>query len=138
MRLAARIASVRLEPDAAAAFVGGLRAVAGCDGVVADGESRLVERLAAELPGVDDVFGGWGALGRVDRGAPVEIELLWGHAELFLTACIFVAVSDGEYGVDEARLISSYAHRLGMSSAQLSALESDVFGQLRARAARSR
>ena len=57
----------------------------------------------------------------------------WPCAELFLTACVYVAVADGEYAVEEARRISLFAHRLGYSARRLSELESRVFEELRQR-----
>jgi uncharacterized tellurite resistance protein B-like protein len=139
MRLTARIANARMDDATAGVFVAALRHLAGADGVVREPEAQLVARLTAGLAGSE--VGGLllgPVLARVDdahQGA--EVELLWPHAELFLTACIFVAVADGDYGVDEARVISRYAHRLGMSSKQLAALEARVFEQLKARAERA-
>ena len=57
-------------------------------------------------------------------------EALWSCADLFLTACITLAVSDGPYSVEEARIISLFAHRLGYSVRRLSELEDRVFTTL--------
>lgn len=139
MRLTARIADARMDDATAGVFVAALRQLALADGVVGDAEARLVARLTAGMAGseVGHLALGPAPAGLEDVHRGAEVELLWPHAELFLTACIFVAVSDGEYGVDEARVISRYAHRLGMSSHQLSALEAKVFDQLKARAGRT-
>ncbi|MBM74635.1 MAG: hypothetical protein CMK59_04470 [Proteobacteria bacterium] len=52
---------------------------------------------------------------------------LWGHAELFLSTSICLAALDGNYSVEQARLISDYAHRLGFSAYRLSILEREIF-----------
>ena len=49
------------------------------------------------------------------------------HAELFVRACVTVALADGQYSVEEARLVSGLAHRLGVSAHQLAELETTVF-----------
>jgi hypothetical protein len=55
---------------------------------------------------------------------------LWRHAEIFLAACLFVAVSDGRYSVEQSRHISHLASRLGWSAAQLAGIEAVVLRQL--------
>ena len=62
-------------------------------------------------------------------------DALYPYAELFLSACLTVAVADGTYSVEDARRISAYAHRLGMSARQLADLEHRVFADLRERGA---
>jgi hypothetical protein len=119
-RLSTRIQESGLAPDVARTFADGLRQVMGEDG--ADGTTKAV--LIGRL------------LGALKEGpAPAPFEALWPHGELFLTGCITVAVSDGEYRVEEARLISHFAHGLGLSARQLADLEARVFGQLAARGA---
>ena len=61
-----------------------------------------------------------------ERSSPAPFESLWCHAELFLTACLYVAVADGQYSIEKARHVSSLASRLGWSAAQLSELEGRV------------
>jgi hypothetical protein len=61
-----------------------------------------------------------------EKFSPAPFESLWHHADLFLTACLYVAVADGLYSVEKARHISSLANRLGWSAAQLSTLEGKV------------
>lgn|GEM_PF-3052172 len=69
-------------------------------------------------------------------GVPLApFDALYPHAELFLSACLTVAVADGTYSVEDARRISAYAHRLGMSARQLADLEHRVFADLRERGA---
>jgi len=69
----------------------------------------------------------------VDGAQLAPFDALYPHAELFLSACLTVAVVDGTYSVEDARLISAYAHRLGLSARQLATLEHDVFAALRER-----
>ncbi|MFT4976002.1 MAG: hypothetical protein ACI8S6_001897 [Myxococcota bacterium] len=120
MRLSRRIADADLPDPVARTFAAGLREVAAADGFVNDVEERLIGRL------IDGGLDG--------EAAAAPFEALWSCAELFLTACITVAVSDGPYGVEEARLISLFAHRLGYSVRRLSELESRVFAELNERA----
>ncbi|MGB0638070.1 MAG: hypothetical protein ACPGTU_01985, partial [Myxococcota bacterium] len=65
-----------------------------------------------------------------EKFTPAPFESLWRHAELFLTACLHVAVADGQYSIEKARHISSLANRLGWSAAQLSTLEGRVLHAL--------
>ena len=118
-RLSERIASAGLSPSVARAFAEGLREVAAAKGGVNGDELALIGRLFEGLWGPDT------------RLAPFES--IWPHGELFLTACVYVAVADGHYDVEEARVVSAYAHRLGLSAHQLSELESRVFAELRQR-----
>ena len=69
-------------------------------------------------------------------GVPLApFDALFPYADLFLAACLTVAVADGTYSVEDARRISAYAHRLGMSARQLADLEHRVFADLRDRGA---
>jgi hypothetical protein len=69
-------------------------------------------------------------------GVPVApFDALYPYAELFLSACLTVAVADGTYSVEDARRISGYAHRLGLSARNLASLEHRVFADLRERGA---
>lgn len=115
MRLSRRIADAGLSPAVSRTFAEGLREIAAADGYVNDVEARIIQRL------IDD--------GSRDTPA-APFEALWSCAELFLTACITIAVVDGVYSVEEARLISLFAHRLGYSVRRLSELESRVFAEL--------
>ena len=58
---------------------------------------------------------------------------LWRYAEVFLSACLFVAVSDGRYSIEQSRYISHLASRLGWSAAQLACIETSVLDQLEQR-----
>jgi len=60
-------------------------------------------------------------------------ESLWRYGEVFLSACLFVAVSDGRYSIEQSRHISRLASRLGWSAAQLADIEAEVLGQLEQR-----
>ena len=120
MKLRRRLAQLPLDPAARRCLYEQLLAVAAADGVVGDIEEHLIERL---LPRA-------GA-----AAAASSLDPLWPHAELVLTACIYVAVSDGAYGVEEARHVSQLAHSLGMGAAQLSELEARVFAELATRGA---
>lgn len=69
-------------------------------------------------------------------GVPLApFDAMYPYADLFLSACLTVAVADGTYSVEDARRISAYAHRLGLSARQLADLEHRVFGELRERGA---
>jgi hypothetical protein len=61
---------------------------------------------------------------------PAPLDDLWPHADLVLAAALTIAVADGSYGVEEARVIGSLASRLGVSVAALAALEARVFDSL--------
>lgn len=118
MRLAERIEMAGLAPDALAAFRLGLSEVVGAGGY------SSMEHLG--LSGVFDRL-------LPEHVEPAEFRDLWPHAELFLTAALTIAVSDGNYGVEEARVIGALASRLGMSASELAAIEDRVFEELRAR-----
>lgn len=117
MRVIERIEAAGLAPAEAEAFRLGL------EGVVAASRSPSVEHglvstLFARL---------------VPEGtAPAPFEDLWPHAELFVTAAIWIAVADGVYGVEEARVVSDLAHGLGFSAGDLATLEARVFDRARA------
>jgi len=68
-----------------------------------------------------------------ERVPLAPFDALYPHAELFLSACLTVAVADGTYSVEDARRVSAYAHRLGLSARQLASLEHRVFAELRER-----
>ena len=115
-RLSTRIKQAGLAPAVARTFSDGLRAVIGEDPIEGTSRAALVERVLGALSS------------QAERPAPFEA--LWPHSELFLTACVTVAVTDGEYRVSEARQISHYAHRLGFSARQLAELESRVLRKI--------
>jgi len=119
MHLSNRIAESRLSDAVARTFADGLKQVAAADGPENNVERQLISRL---------VNVSWSS-----SSDPAPFEALWSCAELFLTACIYIAVADGEYAVEEARRISLFAHRLGYSARRLSELESRVFEELRER-----
>ncbi len=119
-RLVHRIAAAGLTPEAARTFADGLRAVAGQDLAEGSAKAALITRLM-------------GAVAQAPDTAPLEA--LWPHAELFLQACVTVAVADGQYRVEEARAVSQLAHRLGFSARQLARLEEQLFADLQARGA---
>ncbi len=118
MRLAERIEAAGLGPDVLAAFRQGLAEVAGAGGFKSMEHTLLAALFERLVPA--DV-------------EPADLRDLWTHGELFLTAALTVAVSDGNYGVEEARVIGSLASRLGYSAAELAAIEDRVFDELRAR-----
>jgi hypothetical protein len=122
MRLADEIAAAGLTPAMRRVFTRGLRAVVRADGSPDEPELRAIETLLG---------------GRLGQNAPREpIESLWPHAELFVRSCIHVALVDGHYRIEEARTVSTLAHRLGLSAQRLAALEKQVFDKLRAAARR--
>ena len=72
---------------------------------------------------------------RLVGGVPADVEAapfdaLWAHAQVFLSACLTVAVADGRYSVEQARHVSILANRLGWSAFQLSALEGQMLTAL--------
>ena len=117
-RLSKRAAAAKLSPPVARTFADGLQSVI----EQAPGEQPTKQRLITRLVGT---------VGAGVEAAPFEA--LRPHAELFLTACIYVAVTDGRYGAEEARHVSQLAHRLGLSARQLEQLEARVFGELQVR-----
>lgn len=116
MKLRRRIAAAHLDPAQQRRLLQVLREVAQADGRIVEAEFELIARL---LPGAD----------AIDTPA-AELESLWPHAELVVTACIYVSVADGDYCVAEARYVSALAHSLGMSAGQLARLEERVFKEL--------
>ena len=71
--------------------------------------------------------------GEVQDSEMAPFESLWRHTELFLSACLFVAVADGQYTVEQSRHISHLADRLSWSAERLSILEGEVLGGLERR-----
>ena len=118
-RLSQRVADAQLAPPVARTFAEGLMEVVAHDSTEEPTKRKLIRRVMGE------------ALQPGSEAAPFEA--LWPHARLFLTACIYVAVTDGSYGVEEARHISALAHRLGLSARQLEQLEARVFAELKVR-----
>ena len=115
MHLREMVQTARLSPQESRAFAAGLRSVASVEGPASMTEEAFIGRLCAEDPTVE-------ASG---------FEALWPHSKLFLTACICLAVVDGNYSVSKARKISDFAHKLGFSAFQLGQLESELFSALR-------
>lgn len=118
-RLRRRIREAELPPAVARTFRENL------DRFVADEDGdRSARRAVAER------------LIGLPEGVPLApFDALYPHAELFLSACLTVAVADGTYSVEDARMMSAYAHRLGLSARQLASLEHRVFADLRERGA---
>ncbi len=115
-KLSKRIKAAAFSPSVSRTFAEGLKEIT--QGLEPSAEREaLIKRLT----------------GPPDQCNAAPFEALWPHAELYLTACVYVAVSDGQYRVEEARLISEHAHRLGFSARQLAELESRVFEELRER-----
>ncbi len=124
MHLADEIAAAGLTPAMRRVFARGLGAVARADGSIDEPERRAIQSLLD---------------GRLGAQAPREpIESIWPHAELFVRACIHVALVDGHYRVEEARAVSQLAHRLGLSAQRLAGLEKQVFDKLEAASRRAR
>ena len=71
--------------------------------------------------------------GEVQDTEMAPFDALWKHTELFLSACLFVAVADGQYTVEQSRHISHLADRLSYSVERLSILEGEVLGGLERR-----
>ncbi len=69
---------------------------------------------------------------RVDA-RPAAFEALWPHAEIFVTACVYVVLTDGRYSEEEARELAALAHRLGLSAGRLAAIEARAVEDLRTR-----
>jgi hypothetical protein len=122
MRLSKRIAAAGLSPGVARTFAERLAEVATAKGGVDGTGDALITRLLGRF---------W-----TPETEPAPFESLWPYGELFLTACLYIAVTDGHYDVEEARVVSGFAHRLGLSATQLSELEARVFGELKAIGAR--
>ena len=121
MRLAHRVRAAGLSASVLRTFADNLAEVANAKGGLDGNETALINKLLGGDVSSD-----------VD---PAPFEAMWPHAELFLTCCIYVAVTDGHYDVEEARAVSAFAHRLGFSAVQLSALEERVFKELQERGA---
>lgn len=115
-RLSTRIRHADLSRGVAKTFARGLRDVIGADPAEGSTKAAAVARILGALP--------------ADEEPAAPFEALWAHAELFLTACVTLAVADGEYRVEEARLISNFAHRLGFSARQLADLERRTIRQI--------
>ena len=78
-----------------------------------------------------------GILGDPTHGAQsAPFGALRPYGDLFLTACLYVAVSDGRYTLEQSRHIGILAARLGWSAQQLAALERRVLRRLEARGRR--
>ncbi|NOY27381.1 MAG: hypothetical protein GXP62_16060 [Oligoflexia bacterium] len=120
MKLSARIAALDLAPAQRRRIRDELVRVARSDGHIRPEETRLVDRL---VPLTVDL-----------KVPPASLDSLWRQGELLITACIYVAVADGEYGVEEARAVSALAHQLGLSARRLGELEQNTFAELAARA----
>lgn len=118
-RLRQRVADAAFDPEVARTVLAAL------EEIVSDESEARSTKLAL----IAKVMGG-----PLDPGPRAPFEALWPHADLFLTVCIYVAVTDGQYGVEEARHISAFAHRLGLSARQLERLEARVFEELKLRA----
>ncbi|HEY3359348.1 MAG TPA: hypothetical protein VGQ83_39225 [Polyangia bacterium] len=104
----------------------GLYAVARAEGGVHEREEMLISELLADL-------GGGGAatlagLARQPAPTPAEMKagLSQGAGTLFLKTCLLLAYVDGNYHVDEAKVINGYAAALGASAADLQELEHGV------------
>ncbi len=74
---------------------------------------------------------GAGSVQADEEPAPASLDALWPHGELFVRACVHVALLDGRYDISEARLVSDIAHGLGISASRLAELERAVFAELR-------
>jgi len=118
VKLTERIAALDLPPPARLRFRAELLAVARSDGLVVREEQQLVDRL---VPGAAE-------------SDPAELDVLWRHREILTEAAIYVAVADGDYGVEEARAVSELAHRLGLSARLLGEIEARTFAELERRA----
>ncbi|MDP2316032.1 MAG: hypothetical protein Q8P41_24255 [Pseudomonadota bacterium] len=113
-----RIEDAGMSVEVLAAFRRALGEVAGASGLP-DVEQALLAGMFDRLVPPD--------------ADPAPFDELWPHAELFLTTALTIAVSDGRYGVEEARVIGSLASRLGYSVKDLTTIEAKVFEDLRAR-----
>lgn len=112
------IRSAAMPPPVARRFAETLREVAAADGHVDSSELVAISSMIESF---------------TQRNVePAPLETLWPFRELLIRAAIYVAVIDGVYDVDEARKISSLAHRLGLSAHALAAVERAAFEELRA------
>ena len=120
INLRKQIAAERMKAGVARRFGEELERLAQIDGYGFDpDEAMLITRLVQEEPG--------------EQVEPAPFEALWEHGELFLTACLYVAVSDGRYSVEQSRHLSVIANRLGWSTRQIASLEDMVLEELRSR-----
>ncbi len=120
-QLSDRIRAANLEPDVAHAFYFALIEVAEIDGPAPGDVAALIDRLVQVRWSPED--------------EPAPREALWQVADLFLTACLYVAVSNGEYSLEQARHISRLATAVGLSARQLGDLEHRVMRELAHRGA---
>jgi len=118
-RLTDRIREAGLTAPVARTFRRELGRVALVEGPIDSVEGALIEQLVEQA---------WTA-----GVSPAPFEALWGFGEVFLEACLHVAVADGDYTVRQARHVSQLAHKLGYSARQLANLESDVLNSLACR-----
>ena len=114
MSLYQQIQDSELSPALARSFADGLRSIAQLSGPLTSQEQAFVKNLLPESG---------------HMAAPFED--LWPVAEIFLRACICIALVEGQYSIVKSRQISTFAHRLGFSAQRLSDLEADVFQHLR-------
>lgn len=114
MSLFQQIQDAKLTPALARSFADGLRSIAQLSGPLTSQEQAFVKNL---LPHAGHM------------AAPFED--LWPVAEVFLRACICIALVEGQYSIVKSRQISTFAHRLGFSAQRLSTLEAEVFQHLR-------
>ena len=121
-RLRTRIAAAALSPPVARTFAEGLEQFVSPAPDPAETQQRLIARLMGSVP--------------PDGTPSAPLDALWPHRELFLTGCIYVAVAEGRYGVEAARQVSVFAHRLGFSAHGLERLEAKVFAELQSRSER--
>ncbi len=117
MGLADEIASAQLPPSLIRTFQRGLRLVARANGTINPSEKFAIGELMGGRP--------------VKDGPSEPLEALWCHAGLFVRACVYVALIDGDYCVEEARVVGLLAHRLGLSAHRLATLEAAVFRELK-------
>ncbi len=71
--------------------------------------------------------------GEVGDTEMAPFHALWRYTELFLSACLLVAVSDGQYTVEQARHISHLANQLNCSAERLAMLEDEMLAELERR-----
>ena len=100
---------------------------------------EVLERMRIELSGLVDAPMGPGAacvdalVGPCGFTQPraAAFEALWNGAELFLRAALYVVLSEGDYTPENARKVGFLAQRLGWSAHALSALEEEIFAEVR-------
>ena len=116
VRLRRRLSSARIGPSVRRRMEIELERLAQIDGQGFDpDEAALIDSMLGEVS--SDV-----------EAAPFDA--LWAHAQVFLSACLTVAVADGRYSVEQARHVSILDNRLGWSAFQLSALEGQMLSAL--------